>query len=998
MRRSAIVAFAICAAILMLTAPPAQAATVNYRIADSTSELQNGTLSNARLDAGIMRIGTFESGLKHRYPLNDGTQDVVGGGDFSGTTSQTTGIAGNGRNIDRGETLSGTPSAAGTYSTAFWVNPDGDGTVFDNNRFTAAIDNGNLVVLTDGSTSTTDRFNASVPTGSWTHLAFVLANGTLTVLVDGEFVGRTDDLTTQSDDVTFGGGADGVTGGTTGIPTDWDGQIDEIRMADQTAGELARLPTAPEAPVGGDPALAERWAFDAGGGTVAYGDNGGDATLQNGAGWTTGVSGQAVQVDGSGEHVDTPTVGPSEYTLLFWAKPTNPNDGNSRYVLASSDSNFGNRIRLQYDSDVLRWQDQDNSFQMAISSWSNEWRLVAASYDGSTATLSTYDAAGTQLDTAATSVDYPGGWSSFARDAENSGVFQGQIDDVRIYERALSDSEISYLADHPGAELARGDYVGQARSVDASTGYTEFRTLQNAEATVTWQGYDGSSWTDIKTNSYTTAGNKSVSLPEGQFEQYRPDVSLAPTSPDYRAELDATGVSFAGSAPTLSGPQPTGEQTTFDGTLEIDVSDPDFGDAEGDSVTVTAANQNGQIGSTTVAQNGTATISYSALAGTNDISWSATDSYGDAASSPPSQSFTTPEVIEVRNESDPGQIISTPSNISATFYGSDGETVIEKTSDDGIISIAGVPAGSEYTVSINAVGYRPRRVTISELFEQQSVYLLPETAEAANVQFELNDRTGDFPSASELIISKPITRNGSTEFVAIATDSFGATGSTRFILEDNSRYLLRVESPDGAVRDLGAYMTSGAAVEPLPIGQVSVGSTIDSGSAIQTGYVTKDGQTYLRVTYADPQNRTESLNYTVVNETGAVIEPERSVDVDGEYRATIPVAESGSATVNYSYTRQTDAGLVTKSGNASVGGVPGIAKTWPIDSQVLSLSGYILIAGVTGLLVIRDPGVASIVGTVVASLLTFIGVVQIPYMALGVAGVTAVFYNVGRVR
>ena len=544
-----------------------------------------------------------------------------------------------------------------------------------------------------------------------------------------------------------------------------------------------------------------------------------------------------------------------------------------------------------------------------------------------------------------------------------------------------------------------GSYVSAAHAAETVDQGWANLTLQNASANVIWQeDADGDgSWTNVTSTTVSSTTNVTQDLSGTTSDRWRVRVDITATGGSPAAEIHDEGVLFSPSAPTLSDPEPPDEEKIANavGNVSINVSDADFGLAQSDSVNVSATDDDGNsLGSTTLTSNGTASLAYSSEAGENTIQWTATDAYGTTDTY--TQTFDTPGAIEVRNESSPGQIISTPSNITATFYGDDGTTVVEKTSDNGTIPIAGVPTNAEYVVAINAVGYRPRRVVLTNLFEQRSVYLLPEDAQAANVQFELNDRTGDFPSASELIISKPITRNNSTEYVAIAADSFGATGSTRFILEDNSRYVLRVENPDGDVRDLGAYTTSGAAVEPLPIGRVAVGSTIDSGSALQTGYVTEDGQTYLRVTYADSQNRTESLTYKVVNETGAVIEPERSVDVDGEYRATIPVSESGSATVNYSYTRQTDAGLVTKSGNASVGGVPGIAKTWPIDSQVLSLSGYILIVGVTGLLVIRDPGVASIVGTVVASLLTFIGVVQIPYMALGVAGVTAVFYNVGR--
>jgi len=548
---------------------------------------------------------------------------------------------------------------------------------------------------------------------------------------------------------------------------------------------------------------------------------------------------------------------------------------------------------------------------------------------------------------------------------------------------------------------AAGQYVGAAHDAEnVTTGWANL-SIQNAEATVTWQedsDADGT-WTNVTSTTATSTTNVTQDLSATTSDRWRVRVDYAKTGANADVQIHDEGLLFSPSAPTLSDPEPPDEAQIQNavGNVSINVSDADFPLAQGDSVDVSATDADGNsLGSTTLTSNGTASLSYSSVAGENTIQWSATDSYGTTTTF--EQTFETPGVIEVRNESEPGTIVSTASNITATFYGDDGETVIQKSSSDGTIQIAGVPTNTEYVVAVNANGYRPRRVRLTNLFDQRSVYLLPEGANSANIQFELNDRTGNFPSDSELIISKPITRNNSTTYVDIAADSFGATGSTRFILEDNSRYLLRVKSPDGSVREIGAYTTSGAAVEPIPIGRVSVGSTIDSGGALQTGYITENGKTYLRVTYADPDNQTESLTYKVVNETGGVVEPERTVTVSGEYRATIPVNSTGAATVNYSYTRQTGAGLVTKSGNASVGGLPGIARGWPIDEQVLSLSGYILVVGVTGLLVIRDPGVASIAGTVVASLLTFIGVVAIPYMALGVAGVTAVLFNIGRVR
>jgi hypothetical protein len=971
MRRAGIVAFAVLAATLMLTAPPAQAATINYRIASSSSELQNGTLSNARVDTerDTVRPGTYDDTLEHRYRFESGTTDVVGSDDLSGSSSAATGIAGGGRALDSGDTLSFSDSHAGEYAVSLWVKPSSEGLIYDDSHVEIGYFNGGLSVSEAGGDELVSL--GSISAGEWTQISVHVDSGgqgssvQATAFRDGQFEGTISQLGYLGETPTLG--ADNFAG-----------TVDELRVYHGgTPGEMARLGSAPEAPAGGDPGLAERWAFDAGVDSVAYGDDGDDAALQNGATWASGPSGQALSLDGTDDHAtaahsSADLTGDDSWTISARVRWDGGNADEVQNVVHLG----AYEVRLIRNSNGL-WQayifhdDGNVAVSQEIDNAEGRWLHLSVRYaDGE---LSLWED-GTKADSLSTTVvprDSPADNGIGARASDDARHFSGRIDEARIYERGLSDAEIGYLADHPGAELARGDYQGQARSVDASTGYTDFRSLQNAEATVTWQGYDGSSWVDITTNTYTTAGNKSVSLPEGDYEQYRPDVSLEPTHPYYRAELDAAGVSFAGSAPTLSDPQPTGTITSFDGDLEINVSDPDFADSEGDEVTVTASNSDGQIGSTTVTSNGTATIPYNALAGTNDISWSAADSYGESGGA--SQQFTVPENLYIRPESNTSALVDGSSvSIEVRFYS--GEQIYTRTTTNGIVSLAGLPADSRFAVVVSAEGYYRRRVIIDSLYEQQTVYLLNESKPAVEKQFVLNDVSGNFPAQSTRIyIQRSI--NDSTDYRTVAADYFGATSAFSTFLQTDQRYRIIIENDQGDRRTLGSYTPVSAGVEPLKI--EGVGLYEDS----QAGYIANasarrldTGQRQVVVRYRDPANATSDYSVRVYergNESNVTYSEQVSGPVEN-YSAYVDVENSTNYVVNWSATR----GGQQVGGARPVGGAD-LGLRIPLPAQWLGTIGLTIIVFVGSLAGERYATHLALAVVAFAGVLMYLAVVDI---------------------
>lgn len=913
----------IAVALLAISAQPVSAATVNYRIADSTSELQNGTLSNARVDTerDTVRPGTYDDTLEHRYRFESGTTDVVGSDDLSGSSSAATGIAGNGRALDSGDTLSFSDSHASEYAISLWVKPSSEGLIYDDSHIEIGYFNGGLSVSEAGGDEVVSL--GSISSGEWTQISVHVDSGgqgssvQATAFRDGQFEGTISQLGYLGETPTLG--ADNFAG-----------TIDELRASHGgTPGEMARLGSAPEAPASGDPALAERWAFDAGVDSVAYGDDGDDATLQNGAGWASGPSGQALSLDGTDDHATAPhssadLSGDDSWTISARVRWDGGNSNSFSDVINLGDT----EVRLsKNDNDewFLLFATENGAEFVSEPATQGEWVHLVGRLQNDELTLWVDGVEVASTATTATPRD------TLAKNGIGStptgALWSGLIDEVRVYERGLSDAEIGYLADHPGAELARGDRLGQSYDADASTGYADFRSLENATARVKWQGYDGSSWGDIKETTYSTAGNKSVSLPEGEYERYRSHIFLAPTDPEYRAELDATGVSFAGSAPTLSDPQPTGTITSFDGDLEINVSDLDFGDSEGDEVTVTASNQNGEIGSTTVTQNGTASISYDALAGENEISWSATDSYGDSAPDPPSQQFTTPANLTVFRETDNSTKIRN-ATVTIRFYpvGDDEAQVVTRSTTNGSINLVGLPADQPFVAVANVSGYESRRIFFRDLYEQQRIYLLNDSVESAETIFQVRDYTGRFPPDNTVL---EIRRSINGSWRTVSGDYFGASAQYPATLDVGARYQLRLYNPETeATRQLGTYQPIVAQTQTI---EVSPDSDIE------------DIQVLPVATIRPQTRRVPALNDTQLSASLSQVE---NVTVDS-WRVT--VIRNSTTISNQTYDGSTRQANLT----ADLGGYAGEEVT---ISVVATLSdGRIVSAGEATLSVYESP-------------------------------------------
>jgi len=230
------------------------------------------------------------------------------------------------------------------------------------------------------------------------------------------------------------------------------------------------------------------WKLDDGSGFTAIDSVGGnDATLNGNPDWTTGIAGGALEFDGSGDYATTdnnftpPPVG----TVLFWMKvPGSPashgrilgldDTWEIRHVTTGTPD--GIPYGLVFDLGVTG---VNTEFVTTVTvDTPDQWYFVAATYDTDNDAYAVYldgvlHKSGTYPSALAVPAANP---LSLGTRTGSSNYFDGTLDDVRIYDYALSASAIADL------------YAANPPPVVAS--YTELYQEWSATSDDTWQTVD----------------------------------------------------------------------------------------------------------------------------------------------------------------------------------------------------------------------------------------------------------------------------------------------------------------------------------------------------------------------------------------------------------------------------------------------------------------------------------------------------------------------------
>ncbi|MFA5293857.1 MAG: LamG domain-containing protein [Phycisphaerae bacterium] len=218
-------------------------------------------------------------------------------------------------------------------------------------------------------------------------------------------------------------------------------------------------------PAFGDPSLVGWWKFDEVSGTAAndssdYNNNG---TVYGGATWTTGQIDGALNFDGSNDYVSVPDNDNSldmdnEMTITAWIKPSNIS---SYYCIAAKQpsgtagNNYpGNyEFRIAQTSGLLQLWHQGTGTTYGYTGYVSTTAVTAGVWQHVTVTLKEGDSvkfyingapAGTLSQTAVFGIVNNEPVRIGAR-KDSAYWFYGSMDNIRIYNRALSGTEIQQL-------------------------------------------------------------------------------------------------------------------------------------------------------------------------------------------------------------------------------------------------------------------------------------------------------------------------------------------------------------------------------------------------------------------------------------------------------------------------------------------------------------------------------------------------------------------------
>jgi len=267
------------------------------------------------------------------------------------------------------------------------------------------------------------------------------------------------------------------------------GIVDEVRIYNRALSEEEiryhynhTLPKGALSPLAmkEDPSLVGYWSFNEGKGTIIYDQSGknNNGTLYLGSSgntdpskaWSPGISGTALSFDGSDDYVDAGSgaslnIG-NAITMEAWIYPK---AGTEEYFITRRNS-AGNQDRYRLgifngankiDLYLLR---SDNTIITNMGSASaptlNQWNHIVATYDSATGIARIYlngVKVAEQTGLSGT-IGTDGGKLYIGCRTPTTYLFNGTIDEVRIYNRALSEQEILehyrnskyYLASHFG--------------------------------------------------------------------------------------------------------------------------------------------------------------------------------------------------------------------------------------------------------------------------------------------------------------------------------------------------------------------------------------------------------------------------------------------------------------------------------------------------------------------------------------------------------------------
>ena len=241
--------------------------------------------------------------------------------------------------------------------------------------------------------------------------------------------------------------------------------------------------------------LVAYYSFDEGTGNIAYdiSGNGNNGTIY-GAKWTKGKYGSALQFDGVDDYVDLGNDESfnitDELTIEAWVNRGTITGTTMRYIVGKGTNYINEPYILEYDpaNGYLRFgiYDGTNYYEVVTGLVKGQWVHLVGVFDGTSVKLYVNGIKKAELSFSQTTIDIQEHSVTIGGCDGGGRYFVGLIDEVRIYNRALSPEEIRY-------HYNRGRPVAHWRFDEGSGNIAYDSTSNNNDCT--WSG-SGSHWTN----------------------------------------------------------------------------------------------------------------------------------------------------------------------------------------------------------------------------------------------------------------------------------------------------------------------------------------------------------------------------------------------------------------------------------------------------------------------------------------------------------------------
>ena len=491
-------------------------------------------------------------------------------------------------------------------------------------------------------------------------------------------------------------------------------------------------------------------------------------------------------------------------------------------------------------------------------------------------------------------------WAAFGDMDDQTGLETDHIEVTDGWRDGSTESSQVYSFDEITPRYAESNtlYQSEHHADDPEEAVINLTIADNASATFSVEYNDSGTWIEEDSMTVTDDGEHTITIAsEADHWRVTLDAETTSFSHDWDLALTSDTLQAETHEPRIKPISPENNTQINDSSveLEVDVSDPDFEDRDG-TVNVSFWTGDGElIDSQEISENATVNTTWDDLdLGENWWYASAEDEYG-GYNETDQQLIRTPSEIEIRDEESLELIEGSESEVTIRFFPDDGDEVVTRTTTDGTVSVADLPAEEEFVVTASVEEYHTREIIIESIFDQHTVYLLGEDEDSVYNEFRLVDQTANFPAAdTKLFIEKPINDSETVEtarFETIAGDYFGSDDHFAVELRHGDRYRLIIENRDGDRRSLGTYTARSSGIKELEVGSINWPKPEDDTYAVEVNLI--DDGAAIEFIYVDEDERTEDLEIVIhdrFNESDVIYE--ETIAEPGNVSIVVPLTES----------------------------------------------------------------------------------------------------------